>query len=69
MCYLDYISNVIQPYKDSESSCGFVPCEEFGCLDDPYSKCQADSNCDPVFYDLSGNVHHRCTGRKTGSLK
>ncbi|KAK3731051.1 hypothetical protein QZH41_019209, partial [Actinostola sp. cb2023] len=48
-------------FQDPQSSCGFAPCEEFGCLDNPGSKCSADKHCDPVFFDQSGHVDIHCT--------
>ena len=48
----------INPIK----SCGFNPCRITKCLIDPFADCIPNSECDPVFYDQSGNVRKDCSG-------
>ena len=54
----DSVEETINPIK----SCGFNPCRLAKCLSDPFADCIPNADCDPVYYDSSGNVRKECNG-------
>ena len=43
-------------------SCGFNPCKIARCLSDPFADCIPNKDCDPVYYDETGNRKKDCSG-------
>lgn len=47
---------------DPKSLCDFNPCEEAGCLHDPAARCITNFECNPVFFNVDGNMLSNCKG-------
>lgn len=48
---------------DPKSLCDFNPCEEAGCLHDPDAKCITDFECNPMFFNVKGDMLPKCKGK------
>ena len=45
-----------------KSLCDFNPCDEAGCLHDPAARCITDFECNPVFFNVDGDMLSNCKG-------
>ena len=53
---------------DPKSLCDFNPCHEAGCLHDPSARCITDFECNPVFFNVDGDMLSNCKGTLSSIL-